>query len=124
MSSDAVKMFRAIAKEDDRETERGPDKPFSTISQAFLFAAALGIVTDSKKVTKEKKHWLTRSEYFASTDRFKAMSQLIKSKFDAKTEREVVDIMIDFAEAGVRELYNEYTKTGEIDMVRISRLGS
>lgn len=123
LSSDAVKMFRAVAKEETGgESESNIDKPFATISQAFLCAAALGIVTNSRREVKEKKQWLTRREYFEDKDAYKSLRQLLRSKFDLKTEREVLDLVIAYAEGGIRELYDEYRKTGEIDFLRISKL--
>ena len=123
MSSEAVRMFRAMAKEESNpESDKEPSKPFSSYVQAFLLATALGVVNESRKTPKEKKQWIIRGEYLSSTDGYRAIRQLLKSKLNLKTDREVISAMVEYAESGVRELYNEYSKTGDIDFLKISLL--
>jgi len=93
---------------------------FSSRTPAFFLATAIGIVNDKTGEVKREKQ-LTRREYVVNHRCFEPFSQYIKSKFDLKTEQDIIDKLAEFQEAGIRELYDEYHKTGKIDFLRIYR---
>lgn len=116
-------MFNTMVKDESGpETEKETGKPFAIMAQALLLAMALGIAMNDKRSPKERKQWLTRGEYIANTEGYKAIRQLLKSKYDLKSDKEVFDASLEYAEAGVRELFDEYKKTKDIDFLRISRI--
>jgi hypothetical protein len=132
-------MFRAMCKGTEGADEPGSESPqqstrkgrkstgekiFSNNTQAFLVAAAVGIVRNKKQRPGEDTAQLIRGEYLRKEKQYNHFRQLIKSKFDAKTDHEIADFMVQFSEFGVRELYDEYHKTGDIDFARLSRLGN
>jgi len=98
------------------------EKIFQTTTQAFLIAVSIGIIREKKIKIEEEKHQLIRGEFLRKDKNYKYFKQLIKSKFGVKTEHEIVDFLVQFSEFGVRELYNEYHKTGDIDFVRLAKL--
>jgi len=135
VSKVAYRMFRAMCKGTE-ETEVGmseestkkhrkgaSEKVFSNATQAFLIAVAVGLKRNKREKPSEDTAYLIRGEYLRKDKNYNYFRQLIKSKFDAKTEHEIADFMVQFSEVGVRELYDEYHKTGDIDFVRLSRLG-
>lgn len=129
LSAESAKMFRFIATEEKATPEvsdntRRSEKPFDELAKAFLLAAALGIIMNLRKSSKEGKEGVIRGEYIYSKAAYKPLCQLLKSKFDVKSDKEVVDLLVEFAEGGVQELYDEYRKTGDIDLLRISRLST
>jgi len=101
----------------------GGEKVFSNATQAFLVAVAMGIIRNRKERVTEDTAQLIRGEYLRKDKNYNYFKRLIKSKFDAKTDHEIVDLMVQFSEVGVRELYDEYHKTGDIDFVRLSKMG-
>lgn len=140
VSKDAYRMYRAMckgeseegsntasqttpAKEKERKGGRTPSKAFPGYTQAFLVAAALGIVKD-KRSNLGKDAELIRGEYLRNNKNYEVFKQLIKSKCKVKTDNEVVDLMVQFSEFGVRELYDEFHKTGDIDFVRLSKIST
>jgi hypothetical protein len=123
---EAFRMYNTLcagAKDEtgqDKERRKAKETIFSSRTPAFFLSAAIGIMNDKTgKVEKEKE--LTRREFIVNHSNFDAFSQLIKSKFDLKTEQEVVDKLLEFQEAGIRELYDEYHKIGKIDFLQIYR---
>jgi hypothetical protein len=131
VSKDAYRMFTSMCRKTAHESEekqsgkgktgKNTDKPFSSLPQAFLVAAALGIVRD-KKLKPADSAQLIRGEYLRKDKNYEPFKQLIKSKFDAKTDNDVANLMAQFAEFGITELYDEFHKTGDIDFVRLSRM--
>jgi hypothetical protein len=99
------------------------EKVFSNATQAFLVAVAIGILRNKKERVTEDMAQLIRGEYLRKDKNYNYLKRLIKSKFDARTDHEIVDLMIQFSEVGVRELYDEYHKTGDLDFVRLSKMG-
>jgi hypothetical protein len=65
---------------------------------------------------------LLRGEYLRNNRNYTHFAQLIKSLFGSKTDHDVVELMVEFSEVGVRELYDEYHKTGNINFARLSKL--
>jgi len=136
VSKVAYRMFRAMCKgteESEAETSEKPskkrgkiasEKVFSNATQAFLVAVAVGVLRNKREKTSEDTAQLIRGEYLRKDKNHNYFKQLIKSKFDAKTDHEIVDFMVQFSEAGVRELYDEFHKTGDIDFVRLAKLAS
>jgi hypothetical protein len=128
-------MFRAMCKgtletevetseESTKKRRKGAgEKVFSNATQAFLIAAAVGLKRNKREKPSEDTDYLIRGEYLRKDKNYNYFRQLIKSKFGARTEHEIVDFMVQFSEVGVRELYDEYHKTGDVDFVRLSRLG-
>ena len=133
VSRNAYRMFTSMCRRTSHESEersevkgktrKSGDKPFSSLPQAFLVAVALGIIRD-KKLKPTDLAQLIRGEYLRKDKNYESFKQLIKSKFDAKTELDVVNLMAQFAEFGVTELYDEFHKTGDVDFVRLSKLGT
>lgn len=123
-------MFKAMcAEETEDEQGNAPkrsatrrDSIFPDYVRAFLLSVAWGVVNNARQAPGESKHWVIRTAYL--TPYYEPYRQMIKSKFGLSTEREILDLMVEFAEAGVRALYDEFKKTGQIDFVRLSRLGS
>jgi len=64
---------------------------------------------------------LLRLEFLKNSKNYLPFRQLIKSKFDAKDDRAMIELMVQYAESGVRELYGMYQKTGIIDFYAISQ---
>jgi len=106
-----------------RKLGKGGEKVFSNATQAFLVAVAIGIIRNKKERVPEDTAQLIRGEYLRKDKNYNYFKRLIKSKFDARTDHEIVDLMVQFSEVGVRELYDEYHKTGDIDFVRLSKMG-
>ncbi len=134
VSKSAYRMFKSMYKgAEESEAASGskkkrgktaPEKVFSNATQAFLVAVAVGLLKNKKQRHTEDTAQLIRGEYLRKDKNFNYFKQLIKSKFNACTDHEIVDLMIQFSEVGVRELYDEYHKTGDIDFVRLSKLGN
>jgi hypothetical protein len=122
-STETFRMYNALCTENSGQKKKRTGKRewvFSSRTPAFFLAAAIGIVND-KTVEGKKEKQLTRREYIVNHRCFEAFSQLIKSKFNLKTEQETIDKLVGFQEAGIRELHDEYHKTGKIDFLRIYR---
>jgi hypothetical protein len=133
VSKNAYRMFSSMCGKTAHETEEDSapkaktkkgshNKPFSTLTQAFLVASAIGIIHDQKRKPVDSAQFI-RGEYLRRDKNYEYFKQLIKSKFDAKTDADVANILVQFAEFGVRELYDEFQKTGDIDFIRLSKLG-
>jgi hypothetical protein len=127
-------MFRSMcrgteeseATSDFQKKRRGKsaaEKVFSNATQAFLVAVAIGILRNKKERPTEDTAQLIRGEYLRKDKNYNYFQQLIKSKFEARTDHEIADLMVQFSEVGVRELYDEYHKTGDLDFVRLSKMG-
>lgn len=122
-SIETFRMYNTLCTEENGEEKRRKkvkESVFSSRTPAFFLAAAIGIVSDKTRAVKKEKQ-LTRREYVINHKSFEPFSQLIKSKYDLKTEQEIIDKLLEFQEAGIRELYDEHHKTGEIDFLRIYR---
>ena len=104
----------------DAETDK-KERPFSSSVQALYLAVALGMINDAKMEVQGEKAQLLRLELLKSSKNFNPFRQLIRSKFDIKDDRGMIDMMVQFAEAGVRELYDMYQKTGKIDFYKLSQ---
>lgn len=133
VSKSAYRMYRAMCEgpeEDESILERTSQKRarktaervFSSNTQAFLVAVAIGILRNKKENPGEKLEQLIRGEYLRRDKNYEAFRRLIKSKYDTKTDHETVDLMVQFSEVGVRELYDEFHKTGDIDFVKLTKL--
>lgn len=121
--TETFRIYNALCTEDRGQKRKRTKKralAFSSRTPAFFLGAAIGIANDKTGEVKKEKQ-LTRLEYIANHRCFEAFSQLIKSKFNLKTEQEIIDKLVEFQEAGIRELYDEYHKTGKIDFLRIYR---
>jgi hypothetical protein len=129
VSKRAYRMFASMCKTTHEgegfstkdKNEKSGNKPFSTLTQAFLIAVAVGIV-NNQKIRPEDSAQLIRGDYLRRDKNFDCFKQLIKSKYEAKTEVDVANLMVQFAEFGITELYDEFHKTGDIDFVQLSRL--
>ncbi|MGA3059000.1 MAG: hypothetical protein ABSD92_01380 [Candidatus Bathyarchaeia archaeon] len=124
-SEEAFRMYTTLcagAKEEkeDNKRRKTKEKAFSSRTPAFFLAAAIGIVNEKSFVAKREKE-LTRREYILDHSNFGPFEQLIKSKYDLKTESEIVNKLLEFQEYGIRELYDEYHKLGKINFLRIYR---
>ncbi len=121
MSAEAYRMFKAMCREegDDRGSTK-KEAVFDNYGQAFLLSVALGIANNERMKVEGEKHWLVRSEYLSGY--YEPYRQLLKSRFSIVTDKEIVDAMVEFAEAGIRTLYDEFRKTGAIDFARLSAL--
>jgi hypothetical protein len=127
VSKKAYRMFASMSKtahesEEIKDKNENINKPFSSLTQAFLIAVAVGLVYNNK-ITPEDSAQLIRGDYLRRDKNYDSFKQLIKSKYDAKTEVDVANFLVQFAEFGVTELYDEFHKTGDIDFVRLSKLG-
>ncbi len=134
VSKDAYRMYRAMC-EGPEESQPDPEEKsqkrakkihervFSSNTQAFLVAVAIGILRNQKRSLGDSPEQLIRGEYLRRDKNYEAFRRLIKSKCDVQTEHQIVDLMVQFSEVGVRELYDEYHKTGDIDFVRLSKMG-
>jgi hypothetical protein len=132
VSKNAYRMATSMCRrtshegeESDKKEKSGKaahEKPFSTLTQVFLIATALGIIRDKHPKPVDSAQ-LIRGEALRRDKNYECFKQLIKSKCDVKTEAEVANLMAQFAEYGITELYDEFHKTGEIDFVRLSKLG-
>ncbi len=122
-STETFRMYNTLCSEEnemEKRLKKRKESVFSSRTPAFFLAAAIGVVNNiTAEVKKEKQ--LTRREYIVNHKSFEPFSQLIKSKYDVKTEQEIIDKLLGFQEAGIRELYDEYHKTGKIDFLRIYR---
>lgn len=112
-----------ISKTKTKNVKNVRDKPFSILTQAFLIAVAIGLQSD-RKLKPYDSAQLIRGESLRRDKNYDSFKQLIKAKFGAKTDSDVVNLMVQFAEFGVKELYNEFHKTGDIDFIRLSKLGA
>lgn len=132
VSKEAYRMFRSMCKGTDetevgvapepkKKSEVAAEKPFSNATQAFLIAVAIGILKNEKAKPSDSAQ-LIRGEYLRKDKNYAYFKQLIKSRFGAKTDHDIASLMTQFAEFGVRELYNEYHKIGDIDFIRLSKL--
>lgn len=135
VSKSAYRMYRAMCESSEegeptarptspKHARKTPERVFSSNTQAFLVAVAIGILRNKKETPSEKLEQLIRGEYLRRDKNYEAFRRLIKSKYDATTDHEIVDLMIKFSEAGVRELYDEFHKTGDIDFVKLAKLAS
>jgi len=130
VSTESYRMYRAMCKEikvdeadktDSQKLSLKPKElPFSRYVQAYLFAAAIGLRNDRKLSITDKKRWLIRGEYLSRDANYEKFRQLIKSIHSPLSEAELVGLLTEYAEVGVRELYDEYSKTGKIDFARFS----
>jgi hypothetical protein len=122
-SNDTFKMYNSLCKSDDEKNEEiiGRDKIFLTRTPAIFLAAAIGTVniTEPDEIKNEKQ--LTRREYILGNPNYKIFETIIKSRHGLKTEHDIVLKIIEYAEYGIKELYEEFHKTGDIDFVRISQ---
>jgi hypothetical protein len=99
VSKNAYRMFASMCRKTSHESEersevkgrtgKSSDKPFSSLPQAFLVAAALGIIRD-KKLKPEDSAQLIRGEYLRKDKNYEPFKQLIKSKFSARARSETV----------------------------------
>ena len=120
--TETFRIYNALCTEESGRKRRNKKREwvFSSRTPAFFLAAAIGIANDKTREVKKEKQ-LTRREYVVNHRCFEPFSQLIKSKFDLRTEQEIIDKLVEFQEAGIRELHDEYHKTGKIDFLRIYR---
>ncbi len=121
--TETFRIYNSICTENGGKKRRATKKRecvFSSRTPAFFLAAAIGIASDKTGEVKREKQ-LTRREYVVNHRCFESFSQLIKCKFDLKTEQEIIDKLVEFQEAGIRELHDEYIKTGKVDFLRIYR---
>ena len=130
VSPDAYRMFKAMCKEEkvDEEkegetsaTKKPKDLPFTRYVQAFLFAAAIGVGTGERTPPGDKKRWVIRGEYLNREVNYGKFKQLIKSLHNPSSEAELVGILAEYAEAGVRDVYNEFNTTGKINFIRYAQ---
>lgn len=136
VSKEAYRMYRAMCKGEADEGDemasptaiskrkksgRALNKIFPGNTQAFLLATAIGMLQSEKKNPGKDTAELIRGEYLRNNKNFDVFKQLVKSKYGTKTDHEVVDLMVQFSEFGVRELYDEFRKTGDIDFARLSK---
>jgi len=122
-SDEAFRIYNTLcagSKEEKGEKSKKKRAPFSSRTPAFFLAVAMGIVHDKTGVSKKEKE-LTRREYITDHTNYKPFEQYIKSKYALKSEFEIVNKMLELQEYGIRELYDEYHKTGKIDFLRIFR---
>jgi hypothetical protein len=133
VSVEAYRMFRAMCQEtitDDKKISGSKsrlstsEKPFSTYVQAMLVAAALGLAKGERTPVGQERNWIIRGEYLRNNKNYKPFRQLLRAKFQLRTEHEVIDAFVEFAETGVRELYAEYSSTGKIDFLRLASVGT
>lgn len=122
-TTETFRMYNAMCSEDGGRKKKRKKKRewvFSSRTPAFFLGAAIGIINGKTGEVKKEKE-LTRREYIVNHKSFEPFAQLIKSKFDLKTEEEIIDKLVAFQEAGIKELYDEYHKTGKIDFLRVYR---
>jgi hypothetical protein len=125
-SSEALRMYNVLCAGSKEENDTGEKhkknkiREFSSRTPAFFLAAAIGIVND-RTGTSSKEKELTRREYIVEHANFDPFAQLLKSKYNLKSEQEVLDKLLEFQEFGIRELYDELHKSGKIDFLRIYR---
>ena len=141
VSKEAYRMYRAMCRGESEEDDaiqqpiastatkkkritRFPNKVFPGNTQAFLVAASLGIINNKKERPGKDTEQLIRGEYLRTNKNYEVFRQLIKSRYKVQTDREIIDLIVEFSEFGVRELYNEFHKTGDIDFVKLSKLGA
>jgi hypothetical protein len=132
VSKEAYRIYRTLCSEPVELEEQGgreisniekrKDTPFSSNVPAFFLAAALGIINEKRLQVGEDRAQLLRTEYIVNNDNYKPFRQLIRSKHDVKDDREFLDILVEYSEAGIRELYEIYRKTGKIDFRQLERL--
>ena len=124
-SKDAHMMVRAMCGEsysNEKKIEKKTKEPiFTSHSQLLYLSAALGLIIEKKLESPDKKAELVRYEYLTSNKNWIPFVTLIKAKFDLTNDKEIVDLFIQYAEAGIRILYNEYRKTGQIDFLQLSK---
>ncbi|SRR6266550_5299571 len=129
VSREAFRMYKSLSRRTNRPGENDEEegeridrkqRPFKDYEQAFFLAAALGIIDESKMPIEGDKAQLLRTEFLKNDDNFKPMRQLIRSKYDVKDDKEVFELMTQFAEHGIRELHATYQKTGSIDFFQIA----
>ncbi len=129
VSREAFRMYSSLSRrtnkpgqidEDQGERIERKQRPFKDYEQAFFLAAALGIIDEAKRPVEGEREQLLRTEFLKNDENFKPMRQLIRSKYDVKDDREVFDLMTQFAEHGIRELHATYQKTGSIDFFQIA----
>lgn len=122
VSKESFRMYNAMCPEESgkKKSKKRREWIFSTRTPAFFLAAALGIINVKIKEVKKERQ-LTRREYIVNHKNFEAFNQLLKSKYNLKTEREVIEKLTEFAEAGINDLYDEYHKTGKINFLQIYR---
>jgi hypothetical protein len=112
-------MFKAMCQEEnDEKPNAKKEAVFDNYGQAFLLSIAIGISHDQKLPVGDDRHWLVRAEYIAGY--YEPYRQLLKSMFPHSTDEQIVQMMVEFSEAGVRSLFEEFRKTGTIDFARLS----
>jgi hypothetical protein len=122
-SEDAYRMYKALSEESAAEGRSRKKEPvFPSYVHAFLTSAALGILSNSRQPKGNQTHQLIRGEYLKP--HYEPYRQLVKSKFNSATDKEVLEILIEFSEAGIRMLFDEFKKTGKINFVKLQRLAS
>jgi len=123
VSTEAYRMFKTMCREEEDDNPKGrKEADFDNYGQAFLLSVALGISRDERFPVGEDRHWLVRSEYIAG--HYEPYRQLLKSRFPSSTPEQIVQIMVEYSEAGVRSLFDEFKKTRTIDFARLSTLGN
>lgn len=130
VSPESYRMFKAMCKEEKVDEEkdekaetvkRPKDLPFTRYVQAFLFAAAIGIGKGDRIPPGEKKRWVIRGEYLNREVNYGKFKQLLKSLHNPRTEAELVGILAEYAEAGVKDVYNEFSTTGRVNFLRYAQ---
>ena len=122
-SKEAYQMMGAmcVKQSQSKEQKKEEKKIFSSHSQVLYLAAAIGLRNGKKLESADKKGELVKLDYLMLNDNWNAFMTLIKAKFDLTNEEEILDLFIQYFESGIRELYREYRKTGQIDFVRLSK---
>jgi hypothetical protein len=124
-SDEVFRMYNLLCagsreEHEDTKSKKSKQKEFSSRTPAFFLAAAIGIMNDRVGIVKGEKQ-LTRREYIVNHANFAPFAQLLKTKFNLKTDQEILNKLQEFQEVGIRELYDEYHKTGRINFLRIFR---
>jgi len=122
-SEESFKMYNALCKNDEEredDTRLKKVKIFYSRTPAIFLSATIGIINE-KSIEIKKDRQLTRREYILGNPNYDVIKKIIKIKHGLKTEHDIVIKLMEYAEYGINELYQEYHKTGEIDFNRISR---
>jgi hypothetical protein len=102
---------------------KGDFKPFGQQIDVFVFSLAIGVITRDLAEAKFDQ-MISILDTYVNRDPYGIFPLVIKSMYPEAGEAEIGHLMMQFAEGGLRTIYNEFKKSGRIDFeawIKVSR---